>query len=585
MADNIPRPEYPRPQFKRNSFINLNGNWDFEIDTGKSGRDRSMFEPDSKDYSKTILVPYCMESSLSGIGITDFLEAVWYRRSFTVPVNWLNKKRRTILHFGACDYNTEVWINGISVGTHTGGYTSFEFEITRYLTGTDNIITVCASDDIRSGLQSTGKQCGKYNSFGCFYTRTTGIWQTVWLENIPSIHIASVRMVPDLEKSLLFIEADCKSAHGEIVKAEAFLEGKFVSCAKAEVVGNIARIYLEISNPKLWTVDTPTLYDLKLTLCEDTVESYFGMRSIAYFNNRLYLNGKPVFQRLVLDQGFYPDGIYTAPTDEDLKKDIMLGKAMGFNGARLHQKVFEERYLYYCDKLGYLVWGESADWGLAVNLPDAWADKIPEWIQILKRDYNHPAIIGWIPFNENYNGGSFLIETVVNLIKTIDKYRPVIDSSGWTHFTDCTDVFDVHDYEQDPKIFKDRYDKLNEYKPDDKDMITTIETYIDGGLKFRERQIDVQKAMSFVSEYGGISWIDQISGWSYGKTDSEKTFFDRYRGLTEALLFNPSISAFCYTQLTDVEQEQNGLYTYDRKEKFPPEMIKKINSQKAAIEE
>jgi hypothetical protein len=291
----------------------------------------------------------------------------------------------------------------------------------------------------------------------------------------------------------------------------------------------------------------------------------------------ILLNNKPVYQRLVLDQGFYPTGIYTAPTDEDLRNDIEISMGLGFNGARLHEKVFEARFLYWADKLGYLVWGEHANWGLNITTPMGLERFLPEWIEVLERDYNHPSIVGWCPFNETWDlNGTKQDDNILKLVyqatKAIDKTRPVIDTSGNFHV--ITDIFDVHDYDQNPETFSQRYEGLK----------TGEDVYV----SFPQRQkYDGQPY--FVSEYGGIWWnpgqTDQNS-WGYGnRPKSEEEFIKRYKGLTETLLQHPKMCAFCYTQLYDVEQEVNGLYTYDRKPKFDPEIIKAVNSQKAAIEE
>ena len=303
----IPRPEYPRPQMVRENWRNLNGEWQFCLDQGQSGRERGLHEAASLPGS--ILVPFCPESKLSGIGHTDFISCVWYKRNLTLPADWTKPGRKTLLHIGACDYATQVWVNGQSVGTHTGGYISFSFDITAALKPGENQITICATDTLRTQEQPSGKQSPAFHSFGCFYTRTTGIWQTVWLENVPEAYIARLKYTPDIESGTLFIEAVCENAHGLALRAQARFQGEAMGEAQATVSGRTARMALKLQSTHLWSTETPALYDLTLTLGEDAVESYFGMRSIAFAGGKLLLNGKPVFQRLVLDQGFYPDGI------------------------------------------------------------------------------------------------------------------------------------------------------------------------------------------------------------------------------------------------------------------------------------
>lgn len=570
---NIPRAEYPRPQFVRDGWMNLNGIWQFEIDQGMSGRARGLVETPLKD---EILVPFCPESKLSGVHHTDFMACVWYRRTFTLPEAAQGK--RVILHFGAVDYRTEVWVNGVSVGVHEGGYVSFSFEITKALKSGENVIVVCAEDDVKSGLQPSGKQCELYASYGCMYTRTTGIWQTVWLEWVNEQYISSVKLTPDAVNNTLSIEAEVEGGlKGVTLCAQASFEGKDSGSVKAQGLGRVIRATLNLTEAHYWNVGEPNLYDLKLTLVKDgaqvdTLDSYFGLRTVAFDGMKFTINGKPVFMRLVLDQGFYPDGIYTAPTDADLKRDIELSLAMGFNGARLHEKVFEARFLYWADHMGYICWGEMANWGLDHSKIAGLSPFLKEWLQAVKRDYSAPSIIGWCPFNETWDQNGHrqddeVLRCVYRATKALDSSRPVIDTSGNFHVE--TDIFDVHDYEQNPEKFSESYKAGTAPITD----------------RFSDRQHYAGQPV-FVSEYGGIWWQPgNEAGWGYGeRPKSEEEFLARYKGLTEVLLNNPDHCGFCYTQLTDVEQEVNGLYTYERVPKFDPEIISAINRQKAACE-
>lgn len=575
----IPRPEYPRPQMVRKDWINLNGIWSFEFDFGKSGREQGFVSKPS--FTKQINVPFCPESKLSGIEYLDFMSAVWYKRSFCIPEAW--KEKRVKIHFGAVDYDCEVWINGKSVGKHSGGYSSFSFEITSFIIEGENTIVVCAEDDIKSGLQPRGKQSSQYHSHGCDYTRTTGIWQTVWLEALPKTFISELKITPDYDNGSFIIDGSIDgNTYGSKLDIIALFQRNEVGTVSCIVNANRFNLNIKLDYIYPWEPKNPNLYDLDITLSTsdgivDKISSYSGLRSITLSNGMILLNNKPVYQRLVLDQGFYPTGIYTAPTDEALKNDIEISMGLGFNGARLHEKVFEARFLYWADKLGYLVWGEHANWGLNITTPMGLERFLPEWIEVLERDYNHPSIIGWCPFNETWDlNGTKQDDNVLKLVylatKAIDKTRPVIDTSGNFHVV--TDIFDVHDYDQNPESFAQRYEGLK--------------TGEDINVSFPQRQkYDGQPY--FVSEYGGIWWnpgqTDQNS-WGYGnRPKSEDEFISRYKGLTETLLQHPKMCAFCYTQLYDVEQEVNGLYTYDRKPKFDPKIIKAINSQKAAIEE
>ncbi|UVI28888.1 glycoside hydrolase family 2 protein [Paenibacillus spongiae] len=582
----IPRPEYPRPQFVRDKWLNLNGAWQFEIDHGRSGKDRGLHTEDAS-MGQSIIVPFCPESALSGIGNTDFMDAVWYRRTIDIPADWAGE--RVLLHFGAVDYHAEVWVNGKSFGTHRGGYTAFTFDITDALQAGSNTVTVYAEDDLRSGLQPRGKQSGLYHSHGCDYTRTTGIWQTVWLECVPQSYISSFKIFPDPENECVHLEAKLNGqTKGLQLVCEASYKGRPAGSAAVRLGAMSARVTIPVSEVHLWQVGAPELYDLKLQLVSteggqavDTAMSYFGLRSVQLDGMAFRINGKSVFQRLVLDQGFYPDGIYTAPTDEALKRDIELSLEVGFNGARLHEKMFEPRFLYWADQLGYIVWGEHANWGLNISNAQGLAQFLPEWIEGVERDFNHPSLIGWCPFNETWDDGrtgsrqdNEVLRIVYETTKAIDPTRPVIDTSGNFHV--ITDIFDVHDYDQNPETFKARYESLR-----------TGEGEVNAS--FPNRQKYTEGLPYFVSEYGGIWWNPgQTDGkaWGYGnRPTSEEEFIARYDGLTTALLEHPKMFGFCYTQLYDIEQEVNGLYTYDRKPKFDPAIIRAINTKRAAIED
>lgn len=579
----LPRPQYPRPQWVRNEWLNLNGPWQFEFDHGASGRSRSLHTASA--FGQTILVPFCPESRLSGIEYKDFMHAVWYRRTVDIPSHWSG--RRVILHFGAVDYSAEVWVNGKSVGTHRGGYSSFSFDITEAVQPGENVVTVCAEDDVQSRRQPRGKQSAEFFSHGCDYTRTTGIWQTVWLESVPMTYAHSVRVHPDPDNACVHLDVHIVGPRSGTLslKATASFAGKAMGIQSVRVNADNVRMTIPLAEVHLWEPGVGRLYDLAVELGEgasgiDKVQSYFGLRTVTLVDRKILINGKPVFQRLVLDQGFYPDGIYTAPTDEALKRDIEIAMGLGFNGARLHEKMFEPRYLYWADKLGYLVWGEHANWGLDISTAEGLECFLPEWMEGLARDVNHPAIVGWCPFNETWDGFSRnnarqddeVLRIVYEVTKQYDPSRPVIDTSGNFHVV--TDIFDVHDYEQNTETFAARYAP----------MAQGGEPFVNYGDRQR-----YEGQPYFVSEYGGIWWNpNQMGedGWGYGdRLTSEAEFLRRYEGLTSTLLQNPAICAFCYTQLYDVEQEVNGLYTYAREPKFNPEVIRRINVQVAAIEQ
>lgn len=561
----IPRPEYPRPQMVRENWINLNGTWAFAHDPGRSGQARGMAQ--SAWEGQAITVPFCPESALSGIGNTDFLNAVWYRRSFCIPEGW--KGMRILLHFEAVDYQSRVWVNGQLAGDHCGGYTPFCFDITGLLQDGENTLTLYAEDDTRTGRQPAGKQSVEYASAGCCYTRVTGIWQTVWLEAVPPSYIVSYRAVPDVDNQLLHLAVTVKGS-GTLYAAARY-QGQPAGRASAKGSGTI-RLQLPLSALHLWQPLDAKLYDLELSFGDDRVEGYFGMRKLEWEDGAIRINGRPVFQRLVLDQGFYPDGIYTAPTDQALRQDIALSMALGFNGARLHEKLFERRFLYHADHMGYLVWGEYGNWGFDHSRSDSLEIYLPQWMEAVERDWNSPALIGWCPFNETWDfdgrrQNDAMLENVYRMTKRVDDTRPVIDTSGNYHV--ITDIYDIHDYEQAVEQFAAHYAPM-----------------LEGGAPFEtfpERQKWSGQPF-FVSEYGGIAWQKPgAEGWGYGNAPkSEEEYVRRYTGLCRTLLDNPRICALCYTQLYDVEQEQNGVYYYDRTPKFPPHVMEQLRAAMAA---
>ena len=574
MTLNIPRPEYPRPRLVReDNWINLNGEWQFEIDNGDSGKERQFFKRDS--LNGKIIVPFVPESKLSGIENTDFMKAVWYRREFSVPNNWDTEKGRVIVNFGAVDYLCEVWINGEHAGKHKGGYTPFSFDITSLLQQGINVITVYAFDDTKSDLQPSGKQSMKYNNWQCFYTRCTGIWQTVWLEYVPKVYVDKIKITPDIGNESIHVAVKMNTYCSESLKVKSFLEDKEISSMNLKISGKEVEFTLSVPNPSLWFPESPVLYDLEIEAGKDKVKSYFGMRKVSIDGYKVLINDKSVFQRLVLDQGYYPDGIYTAPSDEALKEDILLSKKIGFNGARMHMKVFEPRFSYWADKLGYLLWAEYPNWGLYTAKIETLSPVLTEWIETMERDYNSPAIIGWCPFNESSWGTlQEIYDGILAVTRLYDKMRPVIDSSGYFHGND-TDIYDVHDYIQDPEEFKKVYEP---FKEDDSKA----------WQNFPAQEGPYKGQPYFVSEFGGTWWsVDENgdNGWGYG--DAPKTleeFYQRYEDLVNVLLNHPKMFGFCYTQLTDVFQEKNGLFTFDRKEKFDSDKLYNINTRQAEIE-
>lgn len=577
----VPRPEHPRPDMQRESWLTLNGEWQFEIDPAGDGEARGLTT--GKDLNAKIIVPFCPESKLSGLGLgnTQKLKHVWYRRMFEVPPAM--KDRRVRLHFGAVDYRCWVYLNGRLAGTHVGGNSPFWFDITKQLKDGPNEVVVKVLDDLWSGLQPGGKQAPE-QSEGCLYTRTTGIWQPVWLEAVGSSFVENLTVIADPDHSRVILTAKINGSDPDLMlKADAYAEGKPVGSATAKGPWQ-QQLVLNLSRKELWQPGKPFLYDLKLTLTSgnktvDQMSSYFGLRSVAISGRKILINGQPVFQRLILDQGFYPDGLWTAPTDDELRKDIERSMACGFNGARLHQKVFEPRFLYWADKLGYLVWGESPNWGFQFK-PEGYAAYTNEWLELLVRDRNHPSIVGWCAFNETEPHARELQQMMWNVTKVADPTRPALETSGWSHTLPNPEVLDAHDYEGNPQVLRKRWmDNLSVgLKPGEQPAAYQFahnpnSARSDFGVPF------------MVSEIGGIGWATE-GGWGYGANpESLEGFYKRYKGTIDAMLDNPHLFGFCYTQLTDIEQEKNGLYYYDRRPKFDVRKLHEITARAAAYEE
>ncbi|MBR7094858.1 MAG: beta-galactosidase, partial [Clostridia bacterium] len=394
------RTEYPRPQAVRADYLCLNGEWEFEIDNALVGVEKKYFE--RAHLEGKITVPYCPESVLSGVGNTDFMYGVWYRRDLEIPAEYAG--RRILLHFGAVDHEAHVYVNGREVGSHMGGYTPFSFDITDALTDGVNSLCVYARDDVRSRNQPAGKQCPRLDSYGCFYTRTTGIWQTVWLEPVSEGYISTFFTDTSISAPSVTLRVRTVNAIGQTLTVSTSYEGKPTGSAEVKVFSPVTTVTVPLSETHLWEIGNGRLYDATLSLSGgDSVAAYFGLREVSWDKKGMYINGKIFFGRYILDQSFFPDGIYTAPSDARLKQDILDSMALGFNGARMHEKVFEPRYLYHADRLGYLVWGEFPNWVLDVTEYTSLDAYIKPWIESMERDYNHPSLIGWCPFNETWD--------------------------------------------------------------------------------------------------------------------------------------------------------------------------------------
>lgn len=592
---NIPRPEHPRPQFVRKDWLCLNGEWQFELDQGDSGIDRGLKD---RELTGKILVPFCPESTLSGIGHTDFINAAWYRRSVDIPKGWEGK--RVLLHFQAVDYDATVWANGVEVYRHRGGFTPFTCDLTPvWEPGKPVTLVVRAREDNHSPLPR-GKQSTQYAPHGCLYTRTSGIWQTVWLEATGKAALKRPRITPDLGAGSFRLELPLtNNLPGSEVQATLSDRDGVVATGSMRADLDLSpRIDLNIplARRRPWSVADPFLYDLDLRLVAadgsviDQASSYAGLRSVAIQGKKVKINGETVFQRLVLDQGYYPDGVMTAPSDEALVRDIELSIDAGFNGARLHQKVFEERFLYHADRMGYLVWGEFPDWGCGGFGPGADHQQpgvtyVTQWLEELERDYSHPAIVGWCPLNETHQKLHDRITVLDDAshamflaAKAMDTTRPVLDASGYSHRVRESDIYDCHDYigsgqfDEGFKEFVERHAHMAEDKP----LVNFNQ----------EVSVPYNGQPYFVSEFGGFRFAPEAAGsWGYGdNVETLDDFYHRFEAVCRSLLDNPSMFGYCYTQLTDIFPELNGIYRFDRAAKFDAKRLQDIQSKIAAIE-
>ncbi len=576
----IPRPEYPQPQFQREQWLSLNGRWDFDFDDQNKGI-ADDWAGGARKLAKDIQVPYCFESTKSGVGDTSFHPWVWYRRTFSVPDAW--KGQRVLLHFGAVDYHATVWVNGKRAGDHEGGNVPFRFDVTPFLKAGANVVTLRAEDPPTDRYIPRGKQYWEPKSRGIFYTRTTGIWQPVWLEAAGESYLERVKVTPSTDGAVLFEATLQRPEPDTSFYAVVSSSGKVIASTMSMAEDTRAIGSLYVRSPRLWAPGTPNLYDVTFELRRngkvlDRVNSYFGFRSVAVDNGRVTLNGRPIYLKTVLDQGYWPESTLTPPTDEAIQYDIRMTKEMGFNGVRKHQKLEDPRYLYWADHMGLLVSSEMAN---AYLFDDEYVRRFTrEWTEAVERDYNHPSIILWIPINESWGVPNLRdkrqqdhLKALYMLTHSLDSTRLVIDNDGWEH-TDMTDLFGVHDYTPQGDVLARKY----------KDVVSKPGSFIpNNGRAALAPGFAYNGAPLFLSEFGGISYImpgQKVSDVAWGYAGLEKNgdaAFARLSKLYHGIHDTPAFIGICYTQLTDVEQEINGLMTFDRKPKFDVAELKKLN--------
>lgn len=569
---------HPRKIFRRDKWKSLNGLWDFAFD------DKLKFNKpaDIPEWTHKIKVPFAPETTASGIGNTDFHPRVWYQNCFS----FRKSDKRYILHFGAVDYHAKVWLNGLLLGSHQGGFTPFCFDITDELNeeGTQ-VITVCADDDPHDLAKPRGKQDWQKEPHSIWYPRTTGIWQTVWIEEVPITYIKKLQCSPLLERweigCEIYIEGPCPA--GMELRVQLKNGEQLLADDRYRVIHNEVHRRIAMSDPGiddfrnelLWSPEKPTLLDLELELwCSgklvDRVSSYTALRSVAFNRDRFMLNGRPYYMRLVLDQGYWPDTFMTPPDEAAIIKDISLTKAAGFNGVRKHQKVEDPNYLYWADKMGLLVWGEMPS---AYRFTRDSVERITqEWIDVVERDINHPSIVVWVPFNESWGVPDLAdkvahqncVQALYHLTKTLDTTRPCIGNDGWEAI--ATDIIGIHDYDDQPERILKKYsfsgnpdDVFKKYRPAGR--VITVDGYV-----AKEQPV-------MLTEFGGIKFVEPHESikkaWGYSEASSTGEFRRRYEELLGTIHRVELFCGFCYTQFTDTFQETNGLFKADRTPKIP----------------
>lgn len=584
-AAEIPRPEHPQPQFVRSNWQTLNGEWQFKFDDQNRGIGES-WSDGKHSLERKILVPYCFESKLSGITDTGFHPIVWYQRKLDIPANWNDK--HTLLHFGAVDYRAQVWVNGHLAGVHEGGNVPFSFDITPLLEKADNVITVRAEDPPTDRSIPRGKQYWKPQSQGIFYTRTSGIWQPVWIESTGKDYLRYAHVTADASGTATISAQLDHPPDSELTFSTEILEGSTV-VGKSEAKTSLDRAdsEIKINNVKPWSPSNPFLYDVRFKVMRgaeqlDEVQSYIGFRTIAIKDNRVTINGQPIYLKFLLDQGYWPESILTPPSEAAIQRDIDIAVSMGFNGVRKHQKVEDPRFMYWADKRGFLVSGEIAN-SYEFNEPSA-RRLTQEWTEAIERDFNHPSIIIWNAINESWGVPKLsepkqqtFLKSLYFLTRTLDPSRLMIDNEGWEH-TDVTDLMAVHNYEKSGE-------KLYEDYKDVKPGMGAQEFPKSGRKDGMIPGFHYNGSPLYLSEFGGISYLPPgvtppAGSWGYsGLERNQDAATSRLEQLFTGLAKMTQLVGMCYTQLTDVEQEVNGLVTYDRKLKFDAAKVKALNDR------
>jgi beta-galactosidase/beta-glucuronidase len=591
---------HPRPQLTRDRWFDLSGNWQFSYDDSDVGLNRRWYhhwEESRGVVERLITVPFPPESNASGIGDTGFHRVLWYRRTFTAPQN---AGERLLLHFSAVDYEAQVWVNGRLVAQHTGGHTPFSADITDALHETgEQVLVVRAVDDPHDLEQPRGKQDWQETPHAIWYQRTSGIWKLVWLEPVPATRIEHLRWTPDVENALLRLDIRLNRVSQVPLRLRLLLthDGETLADSSVAVVRGRASVTVRLQQADmtlerhrmLWSPETPNLFQAEIRLFDaateadtvDVISSYTALRSIAASDNRVLLNGRPYFLRLVLDQCYWTESHLAVPDPDAARREVELVRDLGFNGVRLHQKVADPSFLYWCDRLGLLVWAEMP---AAYEFTPRSVERITEeWLEIQRRDYSHPCIIAWVPINESWGVPNVatsaaqrsFVTALYHLTKAVDPTRLVVGNDGWEQVV--TDVITVHDYTGRPEVLRKRYgsaagltDTLNEVQPGYHSVLLP-------GMNSEGYPV-------MITEFGGISFdVDDGPSWhGYAVARTSEQLLDRYAALVDALLDAPALSGFCYTQFTDTLQEKNGLVTADRKPKADIAALRAITRRTSA---
>lgn len=571
---------YPRPQLERDAWTSLNGDWDFTID-----RDAHWTLPTQVTWDSHIEVPFAPETPASGVGDTGFFKACWYRRTFDAPK--LADGAHLLLHFGAVDFCATVWVNGGLAIAHSGGYTPFCVDITEFLLeGGPQSVVVRAEDDPVDLSKPRGKQDWQLQPHAIWYPRTSGIWQTVWLEVVPSNWIGTVRWTPNVERWEIGFEAwvNGEGREGLRLNVKLHVGDLLLADDTYQVVSGEVHRRIALSDPGiddyrnelLWSPATPTIMEAELKLWGgrgellDTARSYTALRSIGIQGDKLVLNGRPYILRMVLDQGYWPESGLTSPDDNALRRDVELAKAMGFNGVRKHQKIEDPRYLYWADRLGLLVWEEMPS---AYRYNKVSIERLAhEWMEVISRDSSHPCIVAWVPFNESWGvpdlpdspAQRHYVQALYHLTKTMDPTRPVIGNDGWESV--ATDIIGIHDYDDQPERIAHRYGS------DEAPRLFKRERP-GGRLLLLEDPAHADQPI-MLTEFGGIAFSpDADRTWGYSRSQTAEEFAKEYTHLLKVVRSLPILAGYCYTQFADTYQEANGLLDSHRVPKIPIETI------------